>query len=142
MGARHGDEQVVGLARAARGAPLLLQILRGGFWPPGTHRGEWDGDPTTSRATRASIPRRDKITRSEFIRRHVGEVQRIRAEGVPLIGYLHWSLFDNYEWGSYTPRFGLFALDYPRGLDRCVEDPWGDRPSETYAELVACGPRE
>jgi beta-glucosidase/6-phospho-beta-glucosidase/beta-galactosidase len=81
-------------------------------------------------------PRRDKITRSEFIRRHVTEVQRIRAEGVPLVGYLHWSLFDNYEWGSYTPRFGLYALDYAKNLDRCVEDPWGDKPSETYSELV------
>jgi len=25
--------------------------------------------------------------------------------------YLHWSLVDNYEWGSYEPRFGLFGLD-------------------------------
>jgi beta-glucosidase/6-phospho-beta-glucosidase/beta-galactosidase len=80
--------------------------------------------------------RRDKITRSEFLRRHVAEVRRIREEGIPLLGYLHWSLFDNYEWGSFTPRFGLFSLDYTRGLDRCVEDPWGDRPSETYARLI------
>lgn len=80
--------------------------------------------------------RRDKITRSRFLELHVAEVQRIRGEGVPLLGYLHWSLFDNYEWGSYTPRFGLLSLNYPRGLDRCVEDPWGDRPSETYARLV------
>jgi hypothetical protein len=25
--------------------------------------------------------------------------------------YLHWSLVDNYEWGTYEPRFGLFGLD-------------------------------
>jgi beta-glucosidase len=81
--------------------------------------------------------RRDKITRSRFLELHVAEVQRIRAEGIPLLGYLHWSLFDNYEWGSYTPRFGLYSLDYPRGLERCIEDPWGDRPSETYAKLIS-----
>jgi beta-glucosidase len=81
--------------------------------------------------------RKDKITRSEFLRLHVAEVQRIRADEVPLFGYLHWSLFDNYEWGSFTPRFGLYSIHYDKGLDRSVEDPWGDRPAETYARLVA-----
>lgn len=80
--------------------------------------------------------RRDRITRSQFLRLHVHEVVKIAAEGVPLLGYLHWSLFDNYEWGTYTPRFGLFSINYKDGVERLVEDPWGDRPSETYASLV------
>ncbi len=25
--------------------------------------------------------------------------------------YFHWSLLDNYEWGSYAPKFGLAAVD-------------------------------
>ena len=54
------------------------------------------------------------MTRSQFLRLHVHEVEKIVAEGVPLVGYLHWSLFDNYEWGTYTPRFGLFSIDFPR----------------------------
>jgi beta-glucosidase/6-phospho-beta-glucosidase/beta-galactosidase len=83
-----------------------------------------------------STHRRDRVTRSEFLRRHVAEVVRLRREGCPLIGYLHWSLTDNYEWGSFTPRFGLFKLDYTRGADRLVEDHLGDRPSETYANLI------
>ncbi len=29
--------------------------------------------------------------------------------------YLHWSLVDNYEWGSYEPRFGIFGIDRSRG---------------------------
>ena len=81
--------------------------------------------------------RRDRMTRSQFLRLHVHEVMRIRSRGVPLIGYLHWSLFDNYEWGTYTPRFGLFSIDYSAGSDRLVEDHFGDRPSETYARLIA-----
>lgn len=88
------------------------------------------------RADNAHSHRRDRITRSQFLRLHVHEVVRIVNDGIPLIGYLHWSLFDNYEWGSVTPRFGLYSIDYTKGADRLVEDHLGDRPSETYAELV------
>jgi beta-glucosidase len=28
-----------------------------------------------------------------------------------VIGYNYWSLVDNYEWGSYAPRFGLYTVD-------------------------------
>jgi beta-glucosidase/6-phospho-beta-glucosidase/beta-galactosidase len=80
--------------------------------------------------------RRDRMTRSQFLRLHVHEVTKIVKEGVPLIGYLHWSLFDNYEWGTYTPRFGLYSLDFAQGTERHVEDPSGDRPAETYAALI------
>jgi beta-glucosidase len=80
--------------------------------------------------------RRDKITRSQFLRLHVHEVTKIVNEGIPLIGYLHWSLFDNYEWGSYTPRFGLLSIDYTKGADRLLCDHTGDNPSETYASLI------
>lgn len=31
--------------------------------------------------------------------------------GVHVIGYLHWSLLDNWEWGTYTPTFGLASVD-------------------------------
>lgn len=81
--------------------------------------------------------RRDGMTRSEFLRLHFHEAERIRKRGVPLIGYLHWSLFDNYEWGTYTPRFGLFSIDFDVGADRLDESPGGDRPAETYAQLIA-----
>ena len=80
--------------------------------------------------------RRDRMTRSQFLRLHVHEVAKIVREGVPLVGYLHWSLFDNYEWGTYTPRFGLYSIDFTRGTERSVEDPAGDRPAETYAALI------
>ncbi len=82
-------------------------------------------------------PRRDRMTRSQFLRLFVHQVERMRREGVPLLGYLHWSLFDNYEWGSYTPRFGLFGINYAGNRDRLVETDDGDRPSETYRELIA-----
>lgn len=34
------------------------------------------------------------------------------AQGVPVLGYIHWSLLDNYEWGgSKDAEFGLVAVD-------------------------------
>ena len=84
----------------------------------------------------AGHPRRDRITRSEFLRLHVAEIVKMVQAGVPVFGYLHWSLFDNYEWGSFTPRFGLFSLDYTLGTDRLTSDPAGDRAAETYGALV------
>ncbi|MDR2348953.1 MAG: family 1 glycosylhydrolase, partial [Bifidobacteriaceae bacterium] len=33
------------------------------------------------------------------------------ADGIGVRGYYHWSLLDNYEWGSFGPTFGLVAVD-------------------------------
>ncbi len=33
-------------------------------------------------------------------------------DGVPLIGYLHWSLLDNFEWQyGWFPKFGLISVN-------------------------------
>jgi beta-glucosidase/6-phospho-beta-glucosidase/beta-galactosidase len=80
--------------------------------------------------------RRDRVTRSQFLSLHIREAVNIVREGIPLIGYLHWSLFDNYEWGTYTPRFGLYSLDYQKGAERIPVDHHGDCPSKSYADLI------
>ncbi|KAL4103163.1 hypothetical protein PRIC1_006898 [Phytophthora ramorum] len=33
-------------------------------------------------------------------------------EKIPVIGYTAWSFLDNYEWGSYGPRFGLYYVNF------------------------------
>lgn len=34
------------------------------------------------------------------------------AKGVPVLGYYHWSLIDNFEWSSgYKPKYGLAEVD-------------------------------
>jgi beta-glucosidase/6-phospho-beta-glucosidase/beta-galactosidase len=82
--------------------------------------------------------RGDQQIRSFFLRQHVQEVKKLRAEGFSLIGYFHWSLTDNYEWGTYAPRFGLFGVDFDSAeLERIPRDNGGDVPWQTYAELVA-----
>ncbi|MFE3224145.1 family 1 glycosylhydrolase [Nocardia sp. NPDC059228] len=56
-------------------------------------------------------PRADGYTRSEHLRDTVYWLQRAKTDGMNLIGYNYWSLTDNYEWGSYTPRFGLYTVN-------------------------------
>ncbi|GAB3155949.1 family 1 glycosylhydrolase [Amycolatopsis stemonae] len=55
--------------------------------------------------------RPDGYTRSDHLRDHIYWVQRAKADGMNVIGYNYWSLTDNYEWGSYQPRFGLYTVD-------------------------------
>jgi len=51
--------------------------------------------------------------RGPFIVRHLSELARAIADGVPVRGYFHWSLLDNFEWAEgYWPRFGLVEVDY------------------------------
>ncbi|MEI2639118.1 MAG: family 1 glycosylhydrolase [Microthrixaceae bacterium] len=42
------------------------------------------------------------------------------SDGIDVRGYLHWSLLDNYEWGSYGPTFGLVSWD-PETFERTVK---------------------
>lgn len=56
--------------------------------------------------------------RAPFIIAHLQQVKRAVDEGANVIGYLHWSLMDNYEWlESYRPeaKFGLLHIDHAKG---------------------------
>lgn len=54
----------------------------------------------------------DDAQRSRHLRESVDGLAREIAKGTPVLGYLHWSLLDNFEWSSgYIPRFGLVAVD-------------------------------
>ncbi len=81
--------------------------------------------------------RRDAMHRGEFLRQHLEVVAALRARGVPMRGYFHWSLTDNYEWGSYTPRFGLQHVAFQsRDLAREPLDAGGDDAAGAYARLI------
>ncbi|WP_040863477.1 family 1 glycosylhydrolase [Nocardia niigatensis] len=56
-------------------------------------------------------PTTDGMTRADDLRDTVYWVQRAIADGMNVIGYNYWSITDNYEWGSYSPRFGLYTVD-------------------------------
>jgi beta-glucosidase len=55
----------------------------------------------------------DDPARVDFLRDHLLAAHRAIEAGVPLKGYFHWSLLDNFEWGhGYTKRFGLFRVNF------------------------------
>ena len=51
--------------------------------------------------------------RTDYIARHIAAVGEALRQGVPMAGYMVWSLLDNFEWASgYAKRFGLVHVDY------------------------------
>ncbi len=50
--------------------------------------------------------------RIAYLAAHLRAAQQALAAGVPLTGYIAWSLMDNFEWAlGYTQAFGLVAVD-------------------------------
>ncbi len=97
-----------------------------------------NGMATRVRDGRA-LPRDDAFDRPRYVREHLGAVADAVALGVPVRAYLHWSLVDNYEWGSYEPRFGLFGLDRsdPTTVRWMDTDAQGDDAAGEFARVLA-----
>ncbi len=87
-----------------------------------------------------SFPRSDGWDRERYVRDHLAAVVAAVDEGVPVAGYWHWSLVDNYEWGSYEPRFGLFGVDRQRGdhgMSWLETDSLGSDAAGAYRGIIA-----
>jgi beta-glucosidase len=68
--------------------------------------------------TENGIASDDDNLRCSFLTEHLKVVADALAEGKNIIGYVHWSLIDNFEWHlGYEPRFGLVEVDFD-SLDR------------------------
>lgn len=61
--------------------------------------------------TENGIATDDDAERIEYMEKAISGLQAAQASGIEVLGYLHWTLLDNYEWGSYFPTFGLIAVD-------------------------------
>lgn len=59
------------------------------------------------------------VKRAASLVRHLAVARRAVADGVPLEGYYHWSLLDNFEWAlGFAVRFGLVRVDFEDDLRR------------------------
>lgn len=71
--------------------------------------------------TENGIATDDDDLRCRFLVDHLRVVAAALAEGKEILGYLHWSLIDNFEWHlGYEPRFGLVEVDF-ESLERRVK---------------------
>ena len=53
------------------------------------------------------------LRRIDYLRKHIAQVGRARADGMAVDGYFYWSFMDNFEWSlGYRPRFGLVHVDF------------------------------
>jgi beta-glucosidase len=60
--------------------------------------------------------------RIQYLQDHLIQVHRAIEEGIPVMGYLVWSLMDNFEWAlGYQKRFGLVHIDFET-LSRTVKN--------------------
>ena len=51
--------------------------------------------------------------RTRYLSQHIAAVAEAMRQGVPMAGYMVWSLMDNFEWASgYEKRFGIVHVDY------------------------------
>jgi beta-glucosidase len=104
-------------AKGPISAPAGVERNGGGdeFYPAGlgnmaryAHR--MTGKPIC--VTENGINTKDDKQRIRYIDAVLAGLLSAIRDGVPVLGYLHWSLLDNFEWTSgYKPTFGLVAVD-------------------------------
>jgi beta-glucosidase/6-phospho-beta-glucosidase/beta-galactosidase len=77
----------------------------------------------------------DKL-RPAYLVEHLLAIDAARAKGVPIVGYVFWTLSDNWEWADgYCPKFGLVAVD--RDMPALRRTP---RPSfDLYHDIATSG---
>lgn len=69
--------------------------------------------------------------RIDFMYRYLQGVEQALSEGIDVIGYLYWSILDNFEWAEgYDKRFGLVYVDY-QTQERILKD-----SAHWYAKVI------
>lgn len=116
----HGEAAAVpkypGFPRTALKWPVTPAVLR---WGP---RFVWERYGLPVVITENGMAANDRVyldgqvhdpDRVDYLHRYLLALGGAVADGVPVLGYFHWSLTDNFEWQSgYAERFGLVYVDY------------------------------
>jgi hypothetical protein len=81
-------------------------------------------------------PRPDGWNRERYFKSYLMEMVKCMKEGVPIQGYLFWSILDDFEWDAgYPPRCGLYNYDY-QTHEISETDALGDPAGDIYAYLI------
>lgn len=106
--------------------PLPKTQMEWEIYPEGLYQflkrtqAEYTGDlplfVTENGMANADVIQNGQVTdqpRIDYLNQHVAAAKKAMDEGVPLQGYMFWSLLDNYEWAlGYEKRFGLVHVDF------------------------------
>jgi len=69
--------------------------------------------------------------RIRYLEGHIGQIWQAIQAGVPMDGYFHWSLLDNFEWSyGYRMRFGMVFTDFDT-QERIIKD-----SGHWYADVI------
>ena len=86
------------------------------IWPEGMYRALKHLDENFNLPiiiTENGVATTDEDFRIKHMAAHLAQVHRAMQENVPVKGYMHWSLTDNWEWTwGFKMRFGLIHIDY------------------------------
>jgi beta-glucosidase/6-phospho-beta-glucosidase/beta-galactosidase len=77
-------------------------------------------------------PRPDGWTRERYLKTYLMEMIRCMKEGVPIEGYLYWTLVDD----VHPPRLGLYNYDFTNH-EILETDGFGQPSGRIYAHLIA-----
>ncbi len=76
--------------------------------------------------------------RIDYTTRYLRQLMKANDEGYPVIGYIHWSVMDNFEWAEgYDMRFGLIHVDY-KTMKRTIKESgcWYKKVIESNGEII------
>ncbi len=92
-----------------RGLTELLLTLHREYTLPPVYVTE-NGGAFKDSITNGRVHDADRIN---YLQSHITAVADAMRQGVPMAGYMVWSLLDNFEWSSgYARRFGIVHVDY------------------------------
>ncbi len=95
------------------------EFLKAPVWPRGLYHAlrrfhRWFPEQEIFIVENGSVPVANGVSRTDYLKRHIAEVENALAEGVPVKGYNFWSITSNREWGhAFDPNtdFGLYFVD-------------------------------
>jgi galactolipid galactosyltransferase len=69
--------------------------------------------------------------RPAYLTEHLAALLQAMKDGVPILGYVFWTVSDNWEWADgYCPKFGLYEVNRKEGLRRTA------RPSAKLFQAI------